>query len=210
MLSSVFNTTMLCCANIVCQFCAFNEVSLMLRRFNIPRSVGPERYICLIVTTAAVSYLAREQLYLTAVIMIAFYGFLSLMGCMDLNSCLLPRIHTVTFLLTGVAFRIWQGDLLSGLICSFFIFFIMLSVRKIFAYKNGTESLGFGDVLLMTGTGMWFPSPVTASSIVLAASCGGIIFFIICRMNKKEKHIPFGPFLCGAMFIYSLIPGTLF
>ena len=73
------------------------------------------------------------------------------------------------------------------------MFFIMLFVRLYFAYKNGTESFGMGDVLLIAGTGVWFPTPEIACSIVFIAVIGGIIFFTLGGLNKQKKYIPFGP-----------------
>ncbi|MGC5340858.1 prepilin peptidase, partial [Escherichia coli] len=81
-----------------------------------------------------------------------FYAFLTLMACIDLLSFLLPRLYTVTFIFSGLLYQTWNNNILSGLFCAMLMFFIMLFVRLYFAYKNGTESFGMGDVLLIAGT----------------------------------------------------------
>ena len=211
MLNSIFNTAILCCANIVCQCYAYNEVKFRLNKLNVSYKTGTEKYYCLILTTLAVLYLSLNQLSLIqSIIVIVFYAFLTLMACIDLLSFLLPRLYTVTFIFSGLLYQAWNNNILSGLFCAILMFFIMLFVRLYFAYKNGTESFGMGDVLLIAGTGVWFPTPEIACSIVFIAVIGGIIFFTLGGLNKQKKYIPFGPFLCGGMFVYSLVPGILF
>ena len=58
MLNSIFNTAILCCANIVCQCYAYNEVKFRLNKLNVSYKTGTEKYYCLILTTLAVLYLS--------------------------------------------------------------------------------------------------------------------------------------------------------
>ncbi|EAV0955651.1 prepilin peptidase, partial [Salmonella enterica] len=53
MLNSIFNTAILCCANIVCQCYAYNEVKFRLNKLNVSYKTGAEKYYCLILTTLA-------------------------------------------------------------------------------------------------------------------------------------------------------------
>ncbi len=90
MLNSIFNTAILCCANIVCQCYAYNEVKFRLNKLNVSYKTGAEKYYCLILTTLAVMYLSLNQLSLIqSIIVIIFYAFLTLMACIDLLSFLL-------------------------------------------------------------------------------------------------------------------------
>ena len=50
-----------------------------------------------------------------------------------------------------------------------------------------------GDVLLIAGTGVWFPTPEIACSIVFIAVIGGIIFFTLGGLNKQKKIYPIWP-----------------
>lgn len=47
MLNSIFNTAILCCANIVCQCYAYNEVKSRLNKLNVSYKTGTEKYYCL-------------------------------------------------------------------------------------------------------------------------------------------------------------------
>lgn len=137
MLNSIFNTAILCCANIVCQCYAYNEVKFRLNKLNVSYKTGTEKYYCLILTTLAVLYLSLNQLSpIQSIIVIVFYAFLTLMACIDLLSFLLPRLYTVTFIFSGLLYQTWNNNVLSGLFCAMLMFFIMLFVRLYFAYKT--------------------------------------------------------------------------
>ena len=113
MLNSIFNTAILCCANIVCQCYAYNEVKFRLNKLNVSYKTGTEKYYCLILTTLAVLYLSLNQLSLIqSIIVIVFYAFLTLMACIDLLSFLLPRLYTVTFIFSGLLYQTWNNNIL--------------------------------------------------------------------------------------------------
>ncbi len=78
MLNSIFNTAILCCANIVCQCYAYNEVKFRLNKLNVSYKTGTEKYYCLILTTLAVLYLSLNQLSLIqSIIVIVFMPYIN-------------------------------------------------------------------------------------------------------------------------------------
>ncbi|MFP1455808.1 hypothetical protein ACLB1O_29345 [Escherichia coli] len=69
--------------------------------------------------------------------------------------------------------------------------------------KTGTESFGMGDATI-AGTGVWFPTPEIACSIVFIAVIGGIIFFTLGGLNKQKKYIPLvRSFVAECLFTHS-------
>ncbi|XJB52384.1 prepilin peptidase (plasmid) [Escherichia coli] len=76
---------------------------------------------------------------------------MTLMTLTDAASCRLPRPFTLTFLMLGVAFRLWQGDAAIALACALFWFLLLSLLRRYTSYRKGVETLGLGDVFLIAG-----------------------------------------------------------
>ncbi len=67
---------------------------------------------------------------------------------------------------------------------------------------RGFHGLGFGDVKLMSGIGLWCGFTATIN-VVLAASLAGIVLLALRAVHNRSTHHPlgqsmvaFGPFLC--------------
>ncbi len=57
-------------------------------------------------------------------------GCMTLMTLTDAASCRLPRPFTIMYLISGSAFRLWQGDWLTGLCSAGFWFLLLLLFRQ--------------------------------------------------------------------------------
>lgn len=73
-------------------------------------------------------------------------GCMTLMTLTDAASCRLPRPFTIMYLISGSAFRLWQGDWLTGLCSAGFWFLLLLLFRQYTSYRRKTETIGLGDV----------------------------------------------------------------
>lgn len=97
-------------------------------------------------------------------------------------------------------FDTFSISLFSGLIMFIFMMLIKLFGDK--AFKR--ESLGGGDIKLVTVFGFIFAIRLSLASLVLAAFLA-FPYAIYVSLGKKEREVPFGPFLivaCLLVFVY--------
>ena len=97
-------------------------------------------------------------------------------------------------------FDTFSISLFSGLIMFIFMMLIKLFGDK--AFKR--ESLGGGDIKLVTVFGFIFAIRLSLVSLVLAAFLA-FPYAIYVSLGKKEREVPFGPFLivaCLLVFVY--------
>lgn len=72
----------------------------------------------------------------------------------------------------------------------------------------GKEAMGFGDVKLMTGLGLFFGLYNIVLVTLVAFLVGAVvsIILLITRVKKTSEYIPFGPFIVLACFIVMVVP----
>ena len=93
---------------------------------------------------------------------------------------------------------IMQGvNYLAGGLIGGGIFYLLGVIGKL-AFKK--ESMGFGDVKLMTGIGLMFGVKATLTITLVSFFLSAIvsILLIIFRIKKMDSYIPFGPFIVVA------------
>lgn len=99
-------------------------------------------------------------------------------------------------------------DHVLGAAIGFAVYFAIYFIAKL-VYKR--EAFGFGDVLLMTATGLflgWRSALLTA----FLAFYAGLLFLIAYAVTRKfhmKKEFPFGPSICLAAFATSLFGDKL-
>lgn len=73
----------------------------------------------------------------------------------------------------------------------------------VFKFTRNIDGMGYGDFKLMAALGAWF-GIVAIPFLVLLSSCLGIIAYIVISslLNKKLKHIAFGPYIALAGIAY--------
>ena len=89
------------------------------------------------------------------------------------------------------------------------------TVAYSYAWLRGWSGLGFGDVKLMVGIGLWAGFSATIW-IVMAASLAGIVTILAATVMRRQpldeigtSAIAFGPFLCLSTWIVVLKRGLL-
>ena len=90
--------------------------------------------------------------------------------------------------------------MLFGLSMFIFMYLLMLLGNKLFK----EESLGGGDIKLLFVLGMTVPLVLSFLGVALASFIALPVSLIILY-KKKDKIVPFGPFLVGAFLIIILL-----
>lgn len=155
------------------------------------------------------------------VIAILIASFLVIVIVSDVSYLIIPDEVTAFFSLISIgiqlSFKGWElalSSALYGFILFFLMYFIMLIAGKVMK----EEALGGGDVKLMffVGTILNVISPIKlltmgsyASLIngfveLFFCSCLAMPFAILTFFSKKERAVPFGPFILIACFILFL------
>ncbi|MEQ6204733.1 A24 family peptidase [Sulfitobacter sp. HNIBRBA2951] len=116
----------------------------------------------------------------------------------------IPDMGAGLLALSGLLF-LWGQDMavvidhiLGGLIWPLLFWAIAYGYLR----ARGFHGLGFGDVKLMCGIGLWCGFFAT-TNVVLAASLGGIVILGLRALTKRslprglnQSMVAFGPFLC--------------
>ena len=79
-----------------------------------------------------------------------------------------------------------------------FVFMLLVKLFGDKAFKR--ESLGGGDVKLVTFFGFVFGVRLSFVSVVLGSFLA-FPYAIFCSLSKKNREVPFGPFLILALLI---------
>ncbi|HGU5331519.1 TPA: prepilin peptidase, partial [Escherichia coli O146] len=66
-----------------------------------------------------------------------------------------------------------------------------------------------GDVFLIAGVAMWSSVNSTPWIIGIAAASTMICMSLFPRSNTGAA-IPFGPFICASLYIFTFFPGAIF
>lgn len=139
--------------------------------------------------------------------------------CIDYKMQIIPNRLTLSIVEAGIIFsflrginnlniaiEMWQGMVLGAGIFIFLTYAGNLIFRK--------ETMGFGDVKLMAGIGLFFGWRCIIAITVLSFFIAAIfsVFLIIKNKIKKQEiseFIPFGPFIVLASFIVMFVPLNL-
>ena len=121
----------------------------------------------------------------------------------DLNYYIIPDSIIIVFGVLIFSHNIISKGFLDA--CTFVVyglimFLFMFALMKLGNFLFKEESLGGGDIKLMGILGMTLPPLLSFSSLTLAAlmALPGSLFFYL---KRKDKIIPFGPFIVGGFLI---------
>lgn len=146
-----------------------------------------------------------KYLTLTPMIMSAFV--------IDYKEQIIPNRLNLTIFETALIFLFAAGifnvniaiDMCLGMLAGGGIFLLITIIGGLIA---GKEAMGFGDVKLMVGLGLYFGLSnivlVTLVSFLLGAIIS--IILLITKVRKTSEYIPFGPFIVLACFIIMFVP----
>lgn len=146
-----------------------------------------------------------KYLILTPMILSAFI--------IDYKEQIIPNRLNLTIFETGIVLLFAAGifnvniaiDMFFGMLVGGGIFLLITLIGGLIA---GKEAMGFGDVKLMAGLGLYFGFAniilITLVSFLLGAVIS--IILLITKVKKTNEYIPFGPFIVIACFIIMIVP----
>ena len=155
---------------------------------------------------------------ITLIKYITLTPFLLSVFVIDYQEKIIPNRINLTIFELGILFVFLGGifninfaiDMVKGMIVSGGIFLLITLLGGLIA---GKEAMGFGDVKLMTGLGLFFGFSQSIMLTLVAFLLGAVIsiILIITKVKKTSEYIPFGPFIVLASFIVMMVPyGTLY
>lgn len=146
-----------------------------------------------------------RYLILTPMILSAFI--------IDYKEQIIPNRLNLTIFECGIILMVLAGifnvniaiDMFAGMIVGGGIFLLITLIGGLIA---GKEAMGFGDVKLMAGLGLYFGFANTIMLTLVAFLLGAIISIIllITKIKKTDEYIPFGPFIVVACFVMMMVP----
>lgn len=179
-------------------------------------------------------YLKNEKPYYTYMIITALlfigilytYGFeikaLAYMILVPMLICafaidyklkIIPNRLNLTIFEVGLVYTFVEGiininiaiDMLLGMVVGAGIFLFITFVGGLIA---GKEAMGFGDVKLMGGLGLFFGWRTIIIVSLIAFLLGAVIGIILMIAKRKtgDEYIPFGPFIVIAAITAMLVP----
>lgn len=78
------------------------------------------------------------------------------------------------------------------------------SIYWLFKLITGKEGMGYGDFKLLAALGAWFGWQALPLIILLSALVGAVVGISLMVILGRDKNIPipFGPYLCGAAWVF--------
>jgi len=131
----------------------------------------------------------------------------------DFEHQLLPDSITLPCLWVGLSLNLVSTyTTLSAAVIGAIAGYLMLwGVYQVFRLLTGKEGMGYGDFKLTALLGAWLGWQALPGIILLSSFVGAIvgIILITCKIQDRDKPIPFGPYLAAAGWLY-LLGGTTF
>ncbi len=148
-------------------------------------------------------------------------SFLVIVIVSDFNYLVIPDEVTLFFSLISIVLQFFLFDLnmvLSSLVYGFILFGLMYFIMLLGSILMREEALGGGDVKIMffVGTVLSVINPIVVTDFatygllintffeIFIASCLAAPFAFLNFMSKKERIVPFGPFILAASLILFL------
>lgn len=132
-------------------------------------------------------------------------SFLVIVIVSDFSYLIIPDEVTAFFFIASVLLHLYLGfnGMLQSLVGGIFLFSVMYLLMLIGNKILKEESLGGGDVKLMLFVGSIL-NPLNGLFQIFLASCIASPFALFSFFSKKNRAIPFGPFLLIALLIIYL------
>lgn len=134
----------------------------------------------------------RLGLDIDGIIALILTYVLIVIAFIDLEHRLIPNVLTLPMIIIGLSFRIWQGEIISGVLGGLIGGGILLSITLF--YPKG---LGMGDVKFLAMVGV-FLGWEKALFVLFSGSLLGVLVIAPLMLMKKidrKTAFPFGPFL---------------
>ncbi|MCD4797298.1 MAG: prepilin peptidase [Candidatus Cloacimonetes bacterium] len=134
---------------------------------------------------------------------IIFFSFGIIIFFIDLFKKIVPDVLSLPLIIIGIVFSLFPSNditllySISGALLGFIIFLFTAYVFRIILKK---DSLGGGDIKLITAIGS-FTGIIGMVFTIFCSSAAALIILIILK-HDREKEFPFGPFLILGTFFY--------
>lgn len=175
------------------------------------------KYIYMTVT--AVIFIGLLYLYGFQLKTLAYMILFPMLLCafvIDYRLKIIPNRLNLTIFEVGLAYTFLEGiininiaiDMLLGMIAGAGIFLFITLAGGLIA---GKEAMGFGDVKLMGGLGLFFGWRTIIIISLIAFLLGAIvgITLMLRKKKKSDEYIPFGPFIVISAVIAMFVPFKL-
>lgn len=175
------------------------------------------KYIYMTVT--AVIFIGLLYLYGFQLKTLAYMILFPMLLCafvIDYRLKIIPNRLNLTIFEVGLVYTFLEGiininiaiDMLLGMIAGAGIFLFITLVGGLIA---GKEAMGFGDVKLMGGLGLFFGWRTIIIISLIAFLLGAIvgIALMLRKKKKSDEYIPFGPFIVISTVIAMFVPFKL-
>ena len=163
--------------------------------------------LCMGLCFAAVTW--RYGFNLNTFLLLLLVTALAIMIVVDLEHYLIPDSTQVAVLVTGLAYRIHNGnsfeDILPGMAVGLAI---SLTLHYGYLYLRKKDALGFGDVKFLCVAGSWLPLTDFVPFLFFSGLIG-IVTGLLWRFAGRGQIFPFGPALACSLFLNVLVPHML-
>ena len=121
----------------------------------------------------------------------------------DLETKLLPLSINVFLGITGLLFGLSSNAIMGSIYGACLGFFILFSIRYITSKIYKTETIGLGDVILLSVIGSYWGIQSMLVSLHSGIIVGGILglYLLVFKKAKKNDYLAFGPFLIIGFWI---------
>ena len=175
------------------------------------------KYIYMTVT--AVIFIGLLYLYGFQLKTLAYMILFPMLLCafvIDYRLKIIPNRLNLTIFEVGLVYTFLEGiininiaiDMLLGMVAGAGIFLFITLVGGLIA---GKEAMGFGDVKLMGGLGLFFGWRTIIIISLIAFLLGAIVgvALMLRKKKKSDEYIPFGPFIVISAIIAMFVPFKL-
>ncbi|MFC1605829.1 prepilin peptidase [Pseudomonadota bacterium] len=131
--------------------------------------------------------------------------FLVVAAGIDIDHQLLPDNLTLPLMWIGIFVNLWavHADLASSVIGAIAGYAVLWSIYHLFRILTGKEGMGYGDFKLLAALGAWLGWQMLPLTVLLSSVVGaGVGLFLMGTGRlKRDKPMPFGPFIAAAGWI---------
>lgn len=148
-----------------------------------------------------------------ALLLMLLAAELAILIVTDLEHFIIPDSIQVALLLTGLAYRFYNGgtnetlvaDLATGVATGLAI---GLALHYGYLHLRKKDALGFGDVKFLAVAGCWLPLTAFVPFLFFSGLIG-IVTGLLWRFAGRGAIFPFGPALAVSLFINVLFPDMI-
>jgi leader peptidase (prepilin peptidase)/N-methyltransferase len=138
-------------------------------------------------------------------ILVLTYGLITI-GFIDLKSQIIPDRITIPLIIGGVAFQLWQGNIVTAVIGAIAGGGLLGLIAII--YPAG---MGLGDAKLLALIGLFLNWREVFLALFVSGLLGMIVIspLVLLKKRRRDQPFPYGPFLIAAAWLIIYLPDSL-